>query len=105
MRAKRAAYPIATMRRLLGIFASGYYAWRGRRPSARAVGDAALLFQVVSPSVDLLEDVQADHQARRDAGAALLGIEGLVGRLEEAPVDQGAEPHRAKRRATPRDAG
>ncbi len=43
MIANRAIYPIATMCRLLCVSASGYYAWQGRRPSARAAGDAALL--------------------------------------------------------------
>jgi putative transposase len=36
-------YPIATMCRLLGVSASGYYAWQGRRCCARTAGDAVLL--------------------------------------------------------------
>ena len=39
-------YPIATMCRLLGVSASGYHAWQGRAPSARARGDAALLERI-----------------------------------------------------------
>jgi putative transposase len=39
-------YPIATMCRLLGVSASGYHAWQGRAPSARAQGDAALLDRI-----------------------------------------------------------
>ena len=34
------------MCRLYGVSASGYYAWRGRAPSERSGGDAALLEQI-----------------------------------------------------------
>ena len=46
MRANRAVYPVATMCRLLGVSASGYYAWQGRAPSARAESDRALLDRI-----------------------------------------------------------
>ena len=39
---EKACHPIATMCRVLGVSTSGYHAWRGRQPSARAVSDAAL---------------------------------------------------------------
>ncbi len=39
-------YPIATMCRLLGVSASGYHAWQGRPPSARAEGDGRLLERI-----------------------------------------------------------
>jgi hypothetical protein len=42
----RAAYPIATMCRLLGVSSSGYYAWSKRRPSERAQADSVLLSQI-----------------------------------------------------------
>ena len=42
MSAHRAAFPIATMCRVLGISSSGYYAWRTRSPSRRARTNAAL---------------------------------------------------------------
>jgi putative transposase len=40
-------YPIATMCRLLGVSTSGYHAWQGRAPSARAQGDALLLERIL----------------------------------------------------------
>ena len=39
-------YPVATMCRLLGVSASGYYAWQGRAPSVRAESDRALLDRI-----------------------------------------------------------
>ncbi len=42
----QAAYPIATMCRLLGVSPSGYYAWAKRAPSRRAQEDAALLGEI-----------------------------------------------------------
>jgi putative transposase len=46
MKAHQAAHSVATLCRVLGVSASGYYAWRGRGPSARARTDAALLAQI-----------------------------------------------------------
>jgi putative transposase len=42
----QAAYPIATMCRLLGVSSSGYYAWAKRTPSRRAQADAVLLSHI-----------------------------------------------------------
>src|SRR6266446_3950800 len=43
MSANQAFFPIATMGRVLGVSTAGYYAWRSRLPSARAIADDALL--------------------------------------------------------------
>jgi putative transposase len=42
----QAAYPIATMCRLLGVSTSGYYAWAKRAPSRRAREDGAVLGEI-----------------------------------------------------------
>jgi len=46
MSANQADFPIAAMARVLGVSESGYHAWRGRAPSARAVEDKMLLKRV-----------------------------------------------------------
>ena len=46
MRAQQAAHPIATLCRVLGVSASGYYAWSARPASSRATADAALMEQI-----------------------------------------------------------
>ena len=38
----QAGWPVRTMCRVLGLSPSGYYAWLGREPSARARRDAQL---------------------------------------------------------------
>jgi putative transposase len=40
---EKATLPVRTMCRMLGVSPSGYYAWAGRGPSARAVADAILM--------------------------------------------------------------
>ena len=46
MSANQAFFAVATMARVLGVSTAGYYAWRSRRPSARAIADDALLRRV-----------------------------------------------------------
>ena len=46
MSENQAAYPIATMCRLLGVSSSGYYAWAKREASRRARSDATLLAEI-----------------------------------------------------------
>jgi len=46
VRSHQAAHPIATQCRVLGVSASGYYAWAVRPASARATADAALMEQI-----------------------------------------------------------
>ncbi len=60
MKANQADYPVRSLCRLLGVSPSGYYAWRGREPSARAAANAQLLTRI--------QDI---HRASREAYGAL----------------------------------
>ena len=46
MSANQAEHKVATMCRVLDVSSSGYYAWRKREPSARAMSDEALAEQM-----------------------------------------------------------
>lgn len=50
--AKEAEFPVAVMCRVLQVSRSGFYAWLGRPPSARALEDQRLLV-----------DIRAAHKA------------------------------------------
>ncbi len=51
---ERASYPVTTLCRVLSVSPSGFWAWRGRRQSARATADAGLA-----------ERIRAIHRASR----------------------------------------
>ncbi len=46
MTVNQAMFPISAMCKTLGVSRSGFYAWRGRSPSARSIADAALTARV-----------------------------------------------------------
>jgi putative transposase len=46
VRANQATYPVRLLCRAAGLSPSGYYAWRGRKPSARAVANEQLLGRI-----------------------------------------------------------
>ncbi len=82
-------YPVRILCRALGVSPSGYYAWRSRGPSARALSDAALTaeihrsharsrgtYGVPRVHADLAE---AGHHVSRKRVARLMRHEGLAG--------------------------
>jgi putative transposase len=87
---EKAHFPVAFLCRALGASPSGYYAWRKRPPSARAVADAALstsIRQIHASSRGtygaprIQADLADSHQTRcgRKRVARLMRAAGLVG--------------------------
>lgn len=82
--------PVATMCRMLDVSSSGYYAWKDRKPSARAKGDALLtekigkshkLSRYTYGSPRILTDLYEEEGIRvgRKRIARLMKAAGLVG--------------------------
>ena len=88
--AEKADFPISFMCRQLGVSTSGYYAWRSRPPSQRAVDDAVLTARITAihersratygaPRVHA--ELRLDHDVRcgRKRVARLMRTAGLQG--------------------------
>ena len=89
MSENQAAYPIATMCRLLGVSPSGYYAWTKREPSRRRRMDTALVAEIcashcASHGTYGAPRIHADLAAKgirvgRKRVARLMSVAGLAG--------------------------
>ena len=90
-------YPNATMCRLLGVSASGYYAWQDRPPSARSAADAVLLEHIREAHAQSYGTYGAP---RLHAELAAKGI--LVGRKRVARLMRAAGLAGVSRRKGPR---
>ncbi|HLT90334.1 MAG TPA: IS3 family transposase, partial [Woeseiaceae bacterium] len=90
MKAHQATYPVRVMGRLLGVSASGFYAWKNREPSRRALQDIALTARIRAihrrsgeaygaPSIHA--ELADDHDIRvgRKRVARLMRVAGLKG--------------------------
>jgi putative transposase len=85
----QAAFPIATMCRLLGVSPSGYYAWTKRQPSRRSQTDAALVVEIraahmASRGIYGAPRIHVDLAAKgirvgRKRVARLMSVAGLAG--------------------------
>ena len=88
--ANRAKHPVATMCRVLGVSTSGYYGWRTRPVSARALADEALVEEIRAVHVESRQTygyrrVRAElvdgrgHAVGRARVARLMRSHGIVG--------------------------
>jgi putative transposase len=87
---EKAHHAVSRLARVLGVARAGYYAWASRRPSARAVADAALLEQIRdiharsrgtygAPRVHAELRLGLDVQVARKRVARLMRAAGLQG--------------------------
>ena len=108
-------HPVSRLARVLGVSRSGYHAWRSRRPSARALTDAALGERIEAihsatngiygaPRIHAeLADAHAIHVGRKRVARLMreLGIEGVAAERRPTGRPSGMEapaaPDRVKR--------
>ena len=91
--AEKARHSVPTLCRMLGVSRSGYYAWRGRPPSPRALEDARLGTLIVAAhraargtygSPRILADLrEAGERTSRKRVARLMKERGLVGEAKK----------------------
>ena len=79
--AEKAAYPIALLCRVLGASRAGYYAWRDRPLSRRAVADAAL-----SETIGAIHRASRGPTARRGCGPSWPTRTGCAARAGGSPA-------------------
>ena len=103
--AEKACYPIVLLCRVLCVARAGYYAWRGRGPSARAQADATLTSQIVRYHQQSRQTYGAPrlHAALRADGACV-GRK-RVARLMRLAVVRGVTRRQATPRTTVAEAG
>ena len=66
--AEKAQHPVALLCRVLQVARSGFYAWLGRQPSARARADAALTEQIQNALWPRFDGFPPPHASRLGAG-------------------------------------
>ena len=101
--ANQALYPVRTLCRVLGVSASGFYAWRGRVPSARVVNNILLTERIrqIHAESDQTYGKPRVRAELRDQGATISCQR--VARLMRRAVLQGVSRRRAYIVTTRRD--
>jgi putative transposase len=103
MKAHQAGHGVRALSRVLGVSASGFYAWCRRGPSARATRDAALLSHIRTRH-RMSRGTYGAPRIVRDLREAGEGVgQKRVARLLRAAGLQGVSRRRAWRRTTVRD--
>ena len=98
--ANRAVFPVAVMCRVLGVSTSGYYGWRQRPPSVRALAD-----EVLTEQIHLVHAQSRQTYGYRRIRAELADGHGLaVGPPPGGPPDApGRNPGRDQAQVPPHD--
>ena len=104
--AHQAEHPVATMCRVLGVSPSGYYAWRHRPASARAVADVHLSAQIAAdpyaprggPTARRASTPSCRRRACRVGRKRVARLMRAAGRAGRQPAQARGHDHAATRR-------